>query len=163
MTYHFHSRSAVRTLLKALIPYTRENLLLSYKPNQFFNELERSSGYSRKTLRNAANRASQKGLLRYEDGIPLLTNKGLHAMQPYIATKLAKQARLMVTFDIPEENSHLRRQLRQLLREWHFEQVQKSVWISQYDYGSVLVEAIEELGLGECVQVFECARLYPKD
>lgn len=84
-------------------------------------------------------------------------------MQPYIATKLAKQARLMVTFDIPEENSHLRRQLRQLLREWHFEQVQKSVWISQYDYGSVLVEAIEELGLGECVQVFECARLYPKD
>lgn len=90
-----------------------------------------------------------------------LTNKGKHLMQPYIARKLDKQARLMVTFDIPEQHAHIRRQLRVLLREWKFEQVQKSVWVSEYDYGKVLVQAIKELDAADYVQVFECAKLFP--
>jgi len=65
----------------------------------------------------------------------------------------------MVIFDIPEHQASLRRRLRVLLREWKFTQTQKSVWISNYDYGEVLVKAIKDLGVDEYVQVFECAKI----
>ena len=154
------SRSALRTVLRALIPYTRENILLSFKPNQFFNELERNSSYSRKTLQNALSMAEEKGYIKHSDEIIQLTNRGKQLMQPYIARELDKHARLMVIFDIPEHQAHMRRQLRTLLREWKFTQAQKSVWISKYDYGEVLVKTIKELGADEYVQVFECAKIY---
>ena len=83
-------------------------------------------------------------------------------MQPFVATKLAKNVQLMVIFDIPEDDARVRRRLRLLLNEWQFTQVQKSVWVSDFDYETVLVQAVKELGLEKCVQIFECARMYPK-
>jgi len=85
-----NSRSALRTILRALIPYTRENLLLSFKPNQFFNELERNSSYSRKTLQNALSRAEKEGFVKRNGEIMRLTGKGKQLMRPYISRKLNK-------------------------------------------------------------------------
>lgn len=68
----------------------------------------------------------------------------------------------MVIFDIPEEQSAKRRQFRNLLKSWQFQQVQKSVWTSDYNYKILLVEAIETLGLGRYVQTYECLRLFPE-
>ena len=68
----------------------------------------------------------------------------------------------MIIFDIPEERAATRRRLRAVLHEWKFKQVQKSVWASQYDYRDALTSAIHELHLEDCVQLYECARLYPQ-
>lgn len=144
------------------MPYTRENLLLVYKPNKFFNELERSSQYSRPTLHNALWRAQKQGLIERENQIIRITEKGLQKIQPYTAKKLLREARLMVTFDIPEARADLRQRIRILLREWRFKQVQKSVWVSEYDYGKMLIKAVEEMKAEKYVQIFECARIYPK-
>ncbi len=156
------SQSALVSVLKALIPYSQENLMLSFKPNQFFNELERSSSYKKKTLQTALWRAKQQGLIKRDGKLVQLTNQGLELMRPHTGTRLDKNARLMVSFDIPEGKAHIRRRLRLLLREWRFEQAQKSVWVSQYDYGKLLIESIKELDAEEYVQVFECVRLFPK-
>jgi len=154
--------SAKYILLRALIPYSKDNLKLSFRPNQFFNRLEKASGYSHKTFQNAAWEAEKEGLIRREDRLIAITEKGKKKLQPFAAVKLGKKAKLMIIFDVPEKRSADRQRLRLLLREWHFTQAQKSVWITDYDYRKPLLKAVDELALGSCVQLFECAKLYPK-
>jgi DNA-binding transcriptional regulator PaaX len=154
--------SALRTVLRALIPYTKENLQLSFSPNRFFNELEKKSGYAQGTLRNALTEGEKLGLIKREEQLIQITRKGLEHVKPFVPTKLARKARLMIIFDIPESRSYDRKRLRKLLKEWNFAQVQRSVWISSYDYKNLLVNAVEELKLESCVEIFECARLYPR-
>jgi DNA-binding transcriptional regulator PaaX len=155
-------KSAVKHILLALVPYTRENLQLAFHPNQFFNELERISGYKQASLRTAMWKAQKRGLIEREGKLLKLTAKGMADVQPYVGKKLGDNVGLMVVFDIPEERAATRRRLRLLLRQWRFEQVQKSVWISSYDYHAFILEALREFDIESYVQVYECARLHPK-
>ena len=148
--------SALVFILKGLMPYSRENLMLSYKPNQFFNELEKQSGYSRKALDEAIRRAKHKGLIIKTNGELRLTKLGQRQARPYVATRL-KDAKLMVIFDVPNQESAKRRQLRLLLRQWNFKMVQRSVWITDFDHRKSVEEAVKELELGGCVRVYECS------
>lgn len=155
--------SALAFVLKGLIPYSRENLLLAYKPNKFFNELERISDYRQSTLRNAYWRGKQRGLID-EDGYknPKLTEEGLKKVKPFIVKKLGKKSKLMVIFDIPESDKLSRDKLRNLLKAWGFVQVQKSVWSSDLDFREALIEAIEKLSLSDYIEVYEALRLIPE-
>lgn len=158
----YGNKSAVTHILLGLIPYTQENMDLAFHPNRFFNDLEKISNCRRQTLKTAVWRAQQRGLIEREGKLLKLTAKGLKHIQPFVAKKLDKEARLFIIFDIPEELKALRNRLRLLLREWHFEQVQKSVWATDYDYRKLLVEVIKEMQIEKYIQVFEGARLYPK-
>lgn len=155
-------KSAIKHILLGLVPYTNENLQLAFHPNRFFNELERISGYKQSSLRSAMWKAQKRGLIEREGELVKLTAKGLTDIQPYVAKKLGKNVELMIIFDIPEELAAVRRRLRHLLRQWGFEQVQKSVWVSSYDYHKVLLEVLDELGIEPYTGVYECARLHPK-
>lgn len=155
--------SALTYVLKGLIPYSRENLLLTYKPNKFFNELKRISDYRQSTLRNAYWRGKQRGLIDEDDyKIPKLTEKGLKKVKPFIVKKLGKKSKLVVIFDIPESDKLSRDKLRNLLKAWGFVQVQKSVWSSDLDFIEALSEVIDELSLRDCIEVYEALRLLPK-
>jgi DNA-binding transcriptional regulator PaaX len=156
------NRTAIQVILRGLMPYTRENLLLSTNPSRFFHELEKTSGYKLKTFQNAAWKAEKDGLIKREDNLIKITEKGKRKVKDFEAVKLSGPARLMVIFDIPEQRAADRNRLRALLYEWQFKQAQKSVWISNYDYRKPLVKAVDELGLNSCVQIYECARLYPR-
>ncbi len=151
-------KSALAFVLKALIPYSRQNLVLSFKPNQFFKELEQISSYKKHTLELAAHRAIQQGLIQKDRNRNLkLTELGHRAAIPYVAKRLAGDAQLMVIFDIAESNLMDRQRLRRLLKKWQFLQVQKSVWMTNYDFVQPLREAIEQLGLEDSVKLYECA------
>jgi DNA-binding transcriptional regulator PaaX len=154
-------RSALIYVLVALIPYSKPNLLLTYKPGLFFRELEKISRYKQSTLRKAYNRGIKSGLIERQSSIPRLTLLGKQKVMPYVATKLGKKASLMVIFDIPEIRADARRSLRILLRQWNFKQVQKSVWVSNYDFRDALAKAVEELDLAGCVEIHESIRIYP--
>lgn len=65
----------------------------------------------------------------------------------------------MVIFDIPEYSALLRRRLRRLLKVLRFIQVQKSVWITEYDHRDVLGQAVKEMDLADYVEIYECAKL----
>lgn len=133
--------------------------MLSFSPNRFFNELERTTKYSQDTLRHAYWRGKTHGLIEENKKIARLTKPGLKVIQPFLAQKL-KEASLMVIFDIPEHSSGKRRQFRDLLKEWQFRQVQRSVWTSHYDHRESLEQAIEELNLEGYVEIYECNRLF---
>ena len=146
-------------VLLALIPYTRQNFLLAFKPNQFFNELEKTSNYSDKTLRVTFSRAKNQKLFTIKNDQISLSLHGNQIVQPFIAQKLSGNGQLMVIFDIPEDYANLRRKFRNLLRQFQFKQIQYSVWMSDKDCRIILSESIKELGLQNWVQLYESARI----
>ena len=151
-------QSATILVLKALIPYTSQNLKLTYNPATFFNELEQSSGYSRRTLVQSFARAKKQRLITIDD-TPRLTTKGRLQVQPFIARQLRDGGELMVIFDVPVDFNAQRRKFRTLLKYLNFTQVQQSVWTSPNDHTQVLKEAITELGLGDWIYIYEAARI----
>jgi DNA-binding transcriptional regulator PaaX len=148
--------STILYILAALVPYTEPNLKLSFKPSQFFNDLERLSknGVKAGTIRTTYHRALKQGLVKLDGNIPRLTEKGRHKIKPYHAKKL-KGAQLMITFDIPEKERQKRTHLRLLLKELSFKQVQKSVWMSQNDHRKYLAAEINAHKLEKYVEIFE--------
>lgn len=159
-------KSALAFVLLGLVPYSRPNMLLAFRPNQFFNELEKISRYKQATLRAAYWRAQQQDLIKQkieqDKNVVRLTEKGRRKIALFVAEKLKSDASLMVIFDIPEDQSSSRRKFRQVLKDWQFSQVQKSVWMTDKDYHEELIEVIKELGLDNYVELYECARHFPK-
>ena len=167
------ANSALVYVLKGLIPYTDANLKLSFAPGVFFRELARverkaqaaqnapgGKAHSPLSLRNAFYRAKKQGLVEVGDnGVPRLTREGWKRIKPYRPEKLMGSVRLMVIFDIPEEERHKRRHIRMLLKELHFEKEQKSVWTTAYDCRDYLQDEIKTLGLQNYIRIYECARI----
>lgn len=152
--------SALNYTLQALIPYTRANIKLVFIPRLFFSDLEKISKKNRQTLRNAYYKAQKSGLIELsKSGVPRLTDKGKRRIKPFNAKKQPKGSLLMVAFDIPEAERWKRRQLRLLLRELSFTQVQKSLWASKYDHKQYLVMEIKQNGLENYVALFEASTI----
>jgi len=145
-----------------MVPYSKENLMLGFKPSKFFNELEKVSGHKQSTLKNAYWRGQRQGFIDSFGQQPKLTAKGMDEIKPFLAKHLDSHARLMVIFDVPEEKRVARHRLRMLLKSWGFEQIQKSVWATDMDYRELLVEEVGELGLEGCVEIYESLRLFPR-
>lgn len=153
-------RSAFVYVLVALIPYSKPNLMLTYKSSRFYHELSKISGYKKSTLQHAYKHGVTNGHI--DKKLPRLTKLGQRKIAPFVAKNLEKSAKLMVVFDIPESASKKRQNFRNLLKQWQFEQVQKSVWTSDKDYHLLIEEVVQELDLTGFVEVYESARLFPK-
>lgn len=150
-------KSVTTELLLALVPYTRQNLMLTYSPNRFFNELDRIGMYSGDSYKQAYYRAKKNKLITVDEGRVSLSNRAKRTILPYTASKLLGNVRLMVIFDIPEEHSHIRRQFRSVLRDLQFDQIQQSVWMTDKDYTKELQEIISDLGARDWIKMFESA------
>lgn len=136
--------------------------MLAFKPNQFFNELEKISRHKKSSLQKAYIRAREQGLVEQQRNVIKLTSQGRRKIVPFMAEELSGRAYLMVIFDIPEDRFNTRRKFRQVLKEWNFRQVQKSVWVTGKDLKEEVIEIINEMQLAKYVQVYECARKFPK-
>ncbi len=69
----------------------------------------------------------------------------------------------IVIFDIAEENRNIRDGLREKLKELGFGMLQKSVWISPYDFILDFREFMKSLGLGKNVFALESSSLLADD
>ncbi len=154
--------TAMRYVLESMIPYTRANIALAFRPNTFFNDLERidrKREYSRNTLRVAYYRAKRERLIAFDElGRVELTEAGVARLRPWEPKKLIG-SHVMVIFDIPETQRSKRNQLRMLLRELKFIQIQKSVWRSNLDCAPIIASASRKLKIENFVQVYECAQI----
>lgn len=151
--------SATLHVLLALVPYTQQNLTLAFHPNKFFNDLEKISHKSINGLRTAYDRAIKRGLIHIDNRSVSLSLHARQAVQPYIAQTLSSGGQLMVIFDIPEELAPLRQQLRNTLKKLLFVQIQQSVWMTEMDHRSIVIETINDLNIRAYVQLYEAARL----
>ena len=156
--YRTMKHPALIYVLRGLLPPNRENLLLSFKPGKFFYELSKVSGYKEQYVKTAYYRARKQGFID-NSKIPQLTEKGLRKVRPYIAKSLGKNARILLIYDIPEYMESERRALKRLLHNLGFELVQQSVWSSDKDHRETIREAVKELDIAGCVQIYESIRL----
>jgi CRISPR/Cas system-associated endoribonuclease Cas2 len=147
--------SATYYVLEAMIPYTDANLKLTYKPNLFFNELEKIDRVKINNSKNAFYRSIQRGLIDLDSkNVPRITEKGIRALAPFQA-KTINNASLMVIFDIPEVKRWQRSKLRIVLREFQFEQIQRSVWITKLDCAQYIEQEIRSLNLEKNIKLYE--------
>ena len=154
-THGVKQKSALIFILKGLIPYTRENMMLAFKPNLFFNELEKISRYKRRTLEIAMREAEKQRLIERDTKVIRLTEEGRKTVRPFVAKHLPNNAALMVIFDIPEDMATTRARFRRILLSWNFKQMQKSVWITSYDHKASVKELVAELGIENYVEMYE--------
>lgn len=157
--YKVKQKSALIFVLKGLIPYSQENIMLAFKPNRFFNELEEVSNYKRQTLEQAFRKARSQEYITIKHNLVHITQAGEKILRPFVAQHLPDQGELMIIFDIPEDMKTARAQLRRVLRSWHFNQIQKSVWVTTYDHRKSLKELADELNISDYLRIFECAEL----
>jgi DNA-binding transcriptional regulator PaaX len=146
-------------ILKALIPYSRENIKFSFQRNEFFKELSKKQQISEAAVRNSVQRAINKSLIKIdESGIPRLTQKGYRTLAPFTSKKL-RGAKLMVAFDIPESKRRQRDHFRLVLREFYFRPLQKSVWTTNLDCKEYIQTEINQLNLNKEIKIFEAREL----
>lgn len=165
--HHFMDRtdkkykSHAHYILLALLPYTEANIKLSFKPSEFFDDLEKLDKLktNKSSLKTTYYRLIKRGLVKLDDsGTPRLTRKGINQVKPYKAKKLQGSS-LMVIFDIPEQQRHKRRRFRTLLKELYFNQIQRGVWESRYDHRDYLRTEIDDMQLQEYVKVYESSQI----
>jgi len=146
-------------ILLALIPYSKPNLQFSFAKRSFFREVALRDKLHEKAAKSGFYRAVKQNLIEEDEhGNFRLTNKGHRRIAPYVARFLPNSS-LMVIFDIPEAERAKRSHMRSLLRELSFKQVQKSVWVSEYDHRSLIKMEIDHLALHNHVEIFECYKL----
>jgi DNA-binding transcriptional regulator PaaX len=151
----FRNETTLSFIIKGLMPYTRPNMLLAFKPGAFFAELEKVSNKNTQTIKNEYYKAIKRGYVELtDDGSPVVTSKGQARLQKYSPTKL-KDSQLLVVFDIPEVDKNKRQQFRLLLKQLKFRQVQRSVWITSYDSRDYLRQEIQRLKLADNIVIYE--------
>jgi len=143
-------------VLKAFLPYSRENLMLSFKPRKFFNHLdylEKQTQASRRSLSATISRAKRNGLLKVDEQGNITTSWRGKIKLSIIPTKKTRNL-LIIVFDIPEVLRKNRDLLRLYLKTTLCEQVQKSVWKTKYDIYDELTEIIKDLNISDYVNLF---------
>jgi hypothetical protein len=155
------ARSKFEILLRALVPFTEENLTLTYKPAKFFANLEKATGSSRHSLESMVSRGVKQGYIKRDGGIPILTAEGKRRIQ---TIKNGEEMRdgnyFVVLYDIPEFLDGSRRRLAHELRVREFKQYQKSFWISEVNYSEEIIDIIAELNLGKYVTLGTFAKTF---
>lgn len=145
-------------ILEALVPYTDANLRLSYRPKEFFSELARRQTINESSVQLAFKRAIKHGYIVLDEDSPRLTYAGKRQLAPYVSPTLS-DSYILVIFDIPEEERWKRRKFRAVLKEFQFNQIQKSVWASKLDCQEYILETISLLDLGNAVKLLEARPL----
>ncbi len=150
-----HKRSATSYVVESLIPFTDANLKLAFSPSRFFQELAKSSDTNADQLRRAYYRAKDSGIVKYIDGHFAIDEDYLATIIQHTTTpQLPDNESMLVIYDIPEEVAHKRQELRGLLRELEFVQVQKSVWQTSKNCLAPVLAMIAKLKIEPYVQVF---------
>ena len=145
--------SVIKEVLRALIPYSKTNLMLSTNPNKFFNYLEQTTGASRQTLHTTLSRAKKDKLLAKDNSNRWSLNwRGRMRANISPPNKL-NGTQLLVLFDIPETQKRKRDQLRKYLKSQGFKQLQLSVWTTEYDVRDEIEEVLSGIGVTDYVKI----------
>ena len=90
-------------------------------------------------------RLKKRGIIQDKNNMFCLSDKGKTLYNnPYIKMrkKPTKTNKIFIIFDIPEKKKKVREWLRNQIKDWDFEMVQKSVWLG---YGPLPEEFLERL------------------
>lgn len=114
------------------------------------------------SLKRSLDSLTIRGLIRHEKGKIVLTSQGkniarvaIYRQQFVVNRKSWDKNWRLIMFDIPEKLKQERGHFRQLLIEFDFVQIQKSVYVSPYDCLPVIREIVINTGLVRYVSFVE--------
>lgn len=131
----------------------------AYNSGAYFHNHSRP--VKKNSISQALKRLREKGLIDFVDDERLLiriTEAGRDKiLQQKISIKNQKWDGKwrIVSFDIPEKRRSVRDLLRHYLKNWGFEQWQKSLWVSKKDCTKELRHFIKQIGVERWVVVIE--------
>ena len=143
----------------------RNQILISLYEGLIYllNPYEMSWGnqqYTTNSIYKAVSRLEKDGLLKKrikENKVYLhLTEKGKNAIRAH--RKAGWHSRQtwdekwrVVIFDVPEKRAKARRYLRSYLKSLGFGKVQRSIWITPYDFGNLINHFSRKMDLSDCI------------
>ena len=65
----------------------------------------------------------------------------------------------MIIFDIPENQRKVRTWIRNQIKDWDFEMIQKSVWIGYGPLPKEFTERLKNLGVNDGVKIFNLQKI----
>jgi phenylacetic acid degradation operon negative regulatory protein len=147
------------------MPSLRDQILISLYEGLVYllNPYDMSWGnlqYTTNSIYKAVTRLEKDGLLkkrRKENKIYLhLTEKGKNTIRDH--RKAGGRSRRtwdekwrVVIFDVPEKRAEARRYLRSYLKSLGFGKVQRSTWITPYDFGKLIYHFSRKMDLFDCI------------
>lgn len=106
-------------------------------------------------------RLKKRGILEEKDNIFFLSQKGRAFFQnPYrkVKEKPLKNNKVLIIFDVPETKRKVRTWIRDQIKEWDFEMVQKSVWVGSGPLPKEFTERLKSLKVNSGVRVYNLRR-----
>ena len=102
-------------------------------------------------------RLKKRGILEDKNDTFYLSQKGRVFFQnPYkkVKEKPLKDNKILVIFDIPETKRKVRTWIRNQIKEWDFEMIQKSVWIGYGPLPKEFTERLKILKVNDGVKIY---------
>ena len=102
-------------------------------------------------------RLKKRGILEDKNDTLCISQKGKMFFQnPYrkVKEKPLKDNKVLVIFDIPETKRKVRTWIRNQIKEWDFEMIQKSVWIGYGPLPKEFTERLKILKVNDGVKIY---------
>lgn len=129
---------------------------------QLFRSTARYQRRQKDSFKRSLTSLETRGLIRHQNGKVSLTHAGRHLAQAAIYRGEARNQPAywdkkwrIVMFDIPEREKDSRGRFRYLLKEYGFVQIQKSVYISPYDFLANIHEIVRDGRLTRYITLVE--------
>lgn len=106
-------------------------------------------------------RLKKRGILEDKNNTIYLSQKGKILFQNLyrkIKDEPLKNNKILMIFDIPETKRKVRTWIRNQIKEWDFEMVQKSVWIGYGPLPKEFIERLKYLKVSDGVKVYNLKR-----
>lgn len=145
ITSHLLSSGSIRVQRRVLYELVRKRRMLS---KQVFN--------------NNLYRLEKKGVLCLDSEESLLVDKNRlrrYTLFSKIESLPAKDIKIMVLFDIPENKRKVRNWLRMQLKMWDFEMIQQSVWMGKGPLPKEFVDRLQAFGINKCVKILKVQKM----
>lgn len=116
---------------------------------------------NKRSIYGAINRLNQNGLIEKKGDLWFITKKGEFYLTEYKKYKQFEsilkapfKEKMILMFDIPEKNKRERQWLRMHLKRFHFQLVQKSVWLGPRPLPNGFDGYLRQIGIREYIKTY---------
>ncbi len=130
----------------------------SIRKSILWERVKKRQNLSRSTYYQNLYRLKKRGLIENKNDSFKLSEKGLSYYKnshKLIRIKLNKKNRIILIFDIPENQKKTREWLRRQIKSWDFTMIQKSVWSGFGPLPKEFDKRLKFLKIDKCVKIFK--------
>ena len=145
------------TISDELIAFLFSARSTSIRKKILWERIQKRRDISKQIYNQNVYRLKKKGFIYCKNEGYFISEKGVsYYKNPYrhIKEKITAKNKIIFIFDIPENKKKVREWVRDQIKFWDFEMIQKSVWVGQGPLPVEFLNRLKLLGVEKCVRVF---------